>query len=214
MRAVKQSSFGPGRSGLWEAHSHCYVRGICTPTDAQAQSHSASLRRLASRHSPAPGPTRAPNTEGRSHARAFRISGFGLLSALGFRASGLGLCAHGLVVLSSTPVLINGKAVASCVTPISEADKQTIITIEGLADGDKLHPVQEAFLAEGAFQCGYCTPGMILGTVGLLNDIPNPSDDDILPRMQRHLCRCCHYPKVLKAIHRAAGQNARPAASK
>lgn len=111
-------------------------------------------------------------------------------------------------------VLINGKAAASCVTPVSEADKQTIITIEGLADGDKLHPVQEAFLAEGASQCGYCTPGMIMGTVGLLNETPNPADDDILSRMQRHLCRCCNYPKVLKAIHRAAGQTAKPAASR
>jgi aerobic-type carbon monoxide dehydrogenase small subunit (CoxS/CutS family) len=111
-------------------------------------------------------------------------------------------------------VLINGNAAASCVTPISEADKQTIVTIEGLAGGDKLHPVQEAFLAEGAFQCGYCTPGMILGTVALLNELPSPSDDDILPRVQRHLCRCCHYPKLLKAIRRAAGQTAKPAAPK
>ena len=111
-------------------------------------------------------------------------------------------------------VLINGKAAASCVTPISEADQQTILTIEGLADGDKLHPVQEAFLAEGASQCGYCTAGMIMGTVGLLNEIPNASDDDILSRMQRHLCRCCNYPKVLKAIRRAARLTARPVAPK
>ena len=111
-------------------------------------------------------------------------------------------------------VLINGKAVASCMTPVSEVDGQTIVTIEGLAGGDKLHPVQEAFLAEGAFQCGYCTPGMILGTVGLLNELPNPSDEDILSRMQRYLCRCCHYPKLLKAIRRAAGQTAKPATPK
>jgi len=111
-------------------------------------------------------------------------------------------------------VLINGKPAASCVTPISEADKQTIVTIEGLASGDKLHPVQEAFLAEGAFQCGYCTPGVILGTVGLLNELPNPSDEDILARMQRYLCRCCHYPKLLKAIRRAAGQTAKAVAPK
>src|SRR5512144_3207574 len=89
-------------------------------------------------------------------------------------------------------VLINGKAAASCVTPISEVDKQTVVTIEGLAQGDKLHPVQEAFLAEGAFQCGYCTPGMILATVALLKELPDPSDQQILPRMQRHLCRCCN----------------------
>jgi aerobic-type carbon monoxide dehydrogenase small subunit (CoxS/CutS family) len=111
-------------------------------------------------------------------------------------------------------VLINGRAAASCVTPISDADKQAILTIEGLADGDKLHPVQEAFLAEGAFQCGYCSPGMILGTVALLSELPNPSDEDILGRMQRHLCRCCHYEKLLKAIHRAARQGTKAAASK
>src|SRR5438034_11662203 len=76
-------------------------------------------------------------------------------------------------------VLLNGKSVASCITPISDADKQTVVTIEGLASGGKLHPVQEAFLAEGAFQCGYCTAGMILGTVALLKEIPNPTDADI-----------------------------------
>jgi aerobic-type carbon monoxide dehydrogenase small subunit (CoxS/CutS family) len=111
-------------------------------------------------------------------------------------------------------VLINGKPAASCVTPVSEANQQAIITIEGLASGDKLHPVQDAFLAEGAFQCGYCTPGMILGTVALLNDLPKPSEEDILARMQRYLCRCCHYPKLLRAIRRAAGLPAQPAAAK
>ena len=111
-------------------------------------------------------------------------------------------------------VLINGKAAASCITPISDADKQTILTIEGLADGDKLHPVQQAFLEEGAFQCGYCSPGMILGTVALLNEIPSPSDEDILTRMQRHLCRCCHYEKLLKAIRRAARQGIKAATSR
>ncbi len=104
-------------------------------------------------------------------------------------------------------VLLNGKSVASCTTSIADADKKTILTIEGLARGDKLHPVQEAFLAEGAFQCGYCTAGMILGTVALLNEKPNPTDADILLRMQRHLCRCCSYVRILKAIRRVAGQS-------
>jgi aerobic-type carbon monoxide dehydrogenase small subunit (CoxS/CutS family) len=101
-------------------------------------------------------------------------------------------------------VLLNGKSVASCVTPAGEADKQDLLTIEGLARGGQLHPVQEAFLAEGAFQCGYCTPGMIMGVVGLLRENPNPTEDDIKTAMQRHLCRCCDYPKVIKAIRRAA----------
>jgi carbon-monoxide dehydrogenase small subunit len=101
-------------------------------------------------------------------------------------------------------VLLNGKSVASCVTPVGEADKQTLLTIEGLARGSQLHPVQEAFLAEGAFQCGYCTSGMIMGVVGLLSENPNPTEDDIKIRMQRHLCRCCDYPRLIKTIRRAA----------
>ena len=101
-------------------------------------------------------------------------------------------------------VLLNGKSVPSCTTPVSEANKKEILTIEGLASGDKLHPVQEAFLAEGAFQCGYCTAGMILGTVALLKETPNPSEAEIRSRMQRHLCRCCSYVRIVKAIRRAA----------
>jgi len=103
-------------------------------------------------------------------------------------------------------VLMNGKSVASCTTAIADADKQSILTIEGLANGDKLHPVQQAFIDEGAFQCGYCTAGMILGTVALLKEIPRPTDADIVSKMNRHLCRCCSYPKYLAAIHRAAEQ--------
>ena len=99
-------------------------------------------------------------------------------------------------------VLLNGKAIPACLTAISDADKQKVTTIEGLAKGDKLHPVQEAFLSEGAFQCGYCTAGMIMGVVGLLNEKPNPSDADITSRMQKHLCRCCSYPRILRAIRK------------
>src|SRR3989475_11290341 len=100
-------------------------------------------------------------------------------------------------------VLLNGKSVASCMTSVSDAEQKNILTIEGLAKDGKLHPVQEAFLAEGAFQCGYCTSGMILGVVGLLNETPNPGDTDVLSRMQKHLCRCCSYPTILKAVRRA-----------
>jgi len=100
-------------------------------------------------------------------------------------------------------VLMNGKSVASCLTPVSEADGRSILTIEGVAEGEKLHPVQEAFLAEAAFQCGYCTSGMILGLIGLLKEKPNANDTEVMSRMQKHLCRCCSYPTILKAIHRA-----------
>ncbi len=101
-------------------------------------------------------------------------------------------------------VLMNGKSVPSCITSVADADQQTIVTIEGLVKTSVLHPVQEAFLAEGAFQCGYCTSGMIMGVVGMLNEKPKPTEADILARMQRHLCRCCSYPRILKAIRRAA----------
>ncbi len=101
-------------------------------------------------------------------------------------------------------VLMDGKAVAACVTPVSKADKQEILTIEGLAKGDQLHPVQEAFLAEGASQCGYCTPGMILEVVALLKENPSATEPQLTSGMQRHLCRCCNYSKIVKAIRRAA----------
>ena len=112
----------------------------------------------------------------------------------------------------SCTVLLNGKSVASCTTPVSDADRQTILTIEGLANGDTLHPVQQAFLEEGAFQCGYCTAGMIMGTVALLKEIPQPTDAEIISRMNRHICRCCSYPKYLQAIHRAASEMRKGAA--
>ena len=101
-------------------------------------------------------------------------------------------------------VLMDGKRVLSCVTPVAQADNKTITTIEGLATGDSLHPVQEAFLAEGAMQCGYCTPGMIMATVALLNENPDPTDEEIATAMNVNLCRCNGYTKILNAIHRAA----------
>jgi aerobic-type carbon monoxide dehydrogenase small subunit (CoxS/CutS family) len=101
-------------------------------------------------------------------------------------------------------VLADGKSIASCTTSIGEVDKQSIVTIEGLAKGDQLHPVQQAFLDEGAFQCGYCTAGMILQAVELLNEDPKLAKTDVAARMQRHICRCGTYPKILKAIQRAA----------
>ncbi len=101
-------------------------------------------------------------------------------------------------------VLIDGKSVASCVTSVARAEKQTILTIEGLANGDKLHPLQEAFLAEGAMQCGYCVPGMLLGAVSLLRQNPKPTEGEIRSSMEPHLCRCCNYPRIIKAIKRAA----------
>ena len=103
-------------------------------------------------------------------------------------------------------VLIDGTAIRSCVRSISSVAGKKIITIEGLSSNGSLHPVQQAFLAEKAYQCGYCIPGMILGVVSLLAQKPPLSPDEILSRMNGHLCRCCGYPNIVKAIRRAAGQ--------
>jgi len=99
-------------------------------------------------------------------------------------------------------VLVGGKSVHACLTPVADVAGQTVLTIEGLADGDRLHPIQEAFLAESAFQCGYCTPGMIMAVAGLLNERPQASEADMLSRMESQLCRCCGYPRILKAVQR------------
>ena len=101
-------------------------------------------------------------------------------------------------------VLVDGKRVFSCRTPIENVADKTIVTIEGLSDGDKLHPVQQAFLDENAFQCAYCTSGMIMAAVALLAEKPHPSDAEILSGMNRNICRCCSYPKITSAIRRAA----------
>ena len=101
-------------------------------------------------------------------------------------------------------VLVDGKAIRSCVTRVGAAAGRAITTIEGLAKEEKLHPVQEAFLAEGAMQCGYCVPGMILSACALLARTPQPSDDEIVRGMEGNLCRCCAYPRMQAAVRRAA----------
>jgi len=105
-------------------------------------------------------------------------------------------------------VLVDGKRIFSCRTSVGKVEGKTLQTIEGLATGDRLHPVQEAFLTENAFQCGYCTPGMIMATVSLLNETPNPTEEQIRAGMNRNLCRCCTYTKVLQAVRRAAHNSA------
>jgi aerobic-type carbon monoxide dehydrogenase small subunit (CoxS/CutS family) len=101
-------------------------------------------------------------------------------------------------------VLLDGKPVQSCQTTIDEVEGRKIETIEGLAAGDKLHPVQQAFVAEGAMQCGYCVPGMIMATVGLLRRNPAPTKAEIISGLNGNLCRCCGYVNVVKAVQRAA----------
>ena len=101
-------------------------------------------------------------------------------------------------------VLIDGKREHSCLIPAAEVAGKSILTIEGLSKGESLHPVQEAVLAEGAMQCGYCTPGMILSTVALLRETPHPKDEQIVDSLNSNLCRCNGYTKILRAVRRAA----------
>jgi aerobic-type carbon monoxide dehydrogenase small subunit (CoxS/CutS family) len=101
-------------------------------------------------------------------------------------------------------VLVNNEPTPSCITTISSVDKQTVLTIEGLANGNKLHPVQEAFLAEGAFQCGYCTPGMILGIAGVMKKNPSAGEEEYRAELQKHICRCGGYHKYANIVHRLA----------
>ena len=103
-------------------------------------------------------------------------------------------------------VLVDGKRVFSCMLPASSADGKTVVTVEGLAKGEALHPVQQAFLDANAFQCGYCTPGMIVAAVALLNDKPRPTDAEIVSGMNRNICRCCSYPQIVDAVRRASGR--------
>jgi aerobic-type carbon monoxide dehydrogenase small subunit (CoxS/CutS family) len=101
-------------------------------------------------------------------------------------------------------VLMDDKAIRSCVLPVTLADQKKITTIEGLSEGNQLHPVQQAFLDEGAVQCGYCTPGMVLTAVALLRENPKPTDEQIVEAMNGNICRCNGYAKILSAVRRAA----------
>jgi isoquinoline 1-oxidoreductase len=101
-------------------------------------------------------------------------------------------------------VLLDGQAVASCVLPVAAVADKQVTTIEGVAHDGALHPVQEAFLRHGAFQCGFCTPGMIVAAVALLQENPKPTEDQIKNALERHLCRCCTYPRIVDAVRDAA----------
>lgn len=100
-------------------------------------------------------------------------------------------------------VLIDGRAVRSCQTDIGDVAGQKVETIESLATNGKLHPVQEAFVKEGAMQCGYCVPGMVLTTVALLKRNASPSRGQIVEALNGNLCRCCGYVNILKAVEQA-----------
>ena len=101
-------------------------------------------------------------------------------------------------------VLVQGKPVASCVTPVADAAGAEVTTIEGIAQGETLHPVQQAFIDVGALQCGYCTPGMIVAAVALLQETPRPTRAQIVAALDAHLCRCGAYARIVQAIQLAA----------
>ena len=103
-------------------------------------------------------------------------------------------------------VLLDGAGARSCVTRVGTIGNKAITTIEALADGERLHPVQQAFLDAEAFQCGYCTSGLIMATAGLLKTNPNPSEADIARLLDRNVCRCGTYPRIVKAVRMAAEQ--------
>ena len=107
-------------------------------------------------------------------------------------------------VCGSCTTLVDGLPVSACTFLAYEARGRRVTTIEGLSDGERLHPMQRAFIDEFAFQCGFCTPGMILAATALLAENPNPTDSEIVSYMDGNLCRCTGYRPIVQAIHRAA----------
>jgi aerobic-type carbon monoxide dehydrogenase small subunit (CoxS/CutS family) len=105
-------------------------------------------------------------------------------------------------------IIYNGKPINSCVTLAADANGADIITVEGLADGDKLHPIQQAFIDTGAVQCGYCTPGYIISVKALLDRTQKPTAEDIEEAVSGNICRCTGYTKIVDAIHLAVDKMA------
>ena len=106
----------------------------------------------------------------------------------------------GMALCGSCTVVVDGKAVRSCRASLADVQDKKVTTIEGLAAGGKLHPIQQAFIDHGGFQCGYCTPGMIMNAYGLLLADPRPSREKVLGAMEGNLCRCSAYKRILEAI--------------
>lgn len=111
-------------------------------------------------------------------------------------------CGQGLC--GCCTVLVNGMAVSGCLYLAALVDGTDVLTIEGLARGNDLHPIQRAFIANGAFQCGFCTPGMILMTKELLDENPQPSEEQVRHYLSGNLCRCAAYPDILRAVKEGA----------
>ena len=106
----------------------------------------------------------------------------------------------------SCSVLLDGTLVCACLVLAAQADGHEVVTVEGLADGDTLHAVQQAFVDAGAVQCGFCTPGLVVATADLLDRTPSPSDDEIREALSGNLCRCTGYIKIYEAVELAAAR--------
>jgi carbon-monoxide dehydrogenase small subunit len=106
----------------------------------------------------------------------------------------------------SCSVLLDGSLVCACLVLSAQADGHAVVTVEGLAEGEALHPVQEAFAEAGAVQCGFCTPGLVVAAADLLQRTAEPTDDEIREALSGNLCRCTGYQKILDAVHLAAGR--------
>jgi aerobic-type carbon monoxide dehydrogenase small subunit (CoxS/CutS family) len=113
-----------------------------------------------------------------------------------------GACGEG--ACGACTVLIDDRPMRACVTPVAAAGGRRVLTIEGLAAAGALHPLQRAFIEAGAFQCGYCTPGMIMAALGLLHQQPDPNEQAIVQFMQGNICRCGMYAPIVRAIRQAA----------
>jgi carbon-monoxide dehydrogenase small subunit len=111
-------------------------------------------------------------------------------------------CEHG--VCGACTVLVDGVAVRSCLMLAVQARGREVVTVEGLADGEKLHPVQQAFWESHAFQCGFCTPGFVMTTVALLEENPNPTEAEIRDVLSGNICRCTGYQSIVEGVLRAA----------
>ena len=112
---------------------------------------------------------------------------------------GVGMC-------GACTVLVDGKPLSSCLVLAEQVAGKEVLTIEGLGNAENLHPVQQAFLDEGAFQCAYCTPGFVLTTVALLAENPIPNDEEIREYLSGNLCRCGSYQNILQAVRTMSGQ--------
>jgi aerobic carbon-monoxide dehydrogenase small subunit len=108
----------------------------------------------------------------------------------------------------SCTVYLDGEPVCACLVAAGQATGREVTTVEGLADGDRLHPVQEAFVEAGAVQCGFCTPGLVVAAHDLLARVPRPSDPEIREALAGNLCRCTGYEKILDAVRLAAAEQA------